>query len=200
MRVFSDTVRIVAHTLGLAPQFDAFLDEKFTRLREHHRSPILDFGAGTCLFAVHLRRQGFDVTAVDVVDKSRFPEAELQVIQGPTLPFPSRAFETAVSHFVLHHIRDQEAAFRELVRVTRGTIVVSEDVSDSWVDALFNRLHTGTSPWSRAWSGFRSTEGWRQFFRRFPVEIVSERAIPRWRTLFYPVRRVVFVLRVRAAD
>jgi SAM-dependent methyltransferase len=180
--------------LGLARQFDAFLDEKFAQLREHHGSPILDFGAGTCLFTVYLRGEGFDVTAV--VNQSRFPEANLHVLQERDLPFAAATFATTVSHFVLHHIRDQDAAFRELVRVTRGTIVVSEDVADSWLDALFHRLHTGTSPWSRAWGGFRSTQGWRAFFARFPVQIVSETVIPRWRTLFYPVRRVVFVLRV----
>ena len=182
---------------GLAPQHDAFLDAKLARLRAHHRSPILDFGAGTCLFTMQLRGEGFDVTAVDVVDRSRFPEAKLQVIAGPALPYARGTFETSVCHFVLHHIRDQDAAFRELVRVTRGTIIVSEDVADSWWDALFHRLHTGTSPWARAWAGFRPTEGWRRFFANHPVEIAEEHVIPRWRTPFYPVRRVVFVLRVR---
>ena len=197
LRALRDTAHILAHALGLAPQHDAFVDEKYTWLRAHYRSPVLDFGAGTCLFAMRLRREGFDVTAVDVVDRSRFPEAKLQVIQGPALPFPARSFETSVCHFVLHHVRDQEAAFRELVRVTRGTIIVSEDVADSWLDAFFHRIHTGTSPWARAWTGFRSMEEWRRFFSSYPVEIVEEREIPRWRTPFYPVRRVVFVLRVR---
>ena len=197
MGILSDTGRILAHALGLGPQHDAFLAEKFEHVRVHYRGPVLDFGAGTCFFTMRLRAAGLETTAVDVVDLSRFPDANLRVFTPPILPLESGAFATSVSHFVLHHIDDQDAAFAELVRVTRGTIVVTEDVADSWWDAFFHRLHTGTSPWARAWGGFRSTKQWRAFFARFPVEIVEERVIPRWRTPHYPVRRVVFVLRVR---
>ena len=89
LRALRDTGRILAHALGIGPQHDAFLDEKYGQLRAHYRSPILDFGAGTCFFAMCLRRDGFGVTAVDVVDRSRFPEAKLQVIHGAVLPFPT---------------------------------------------------------------------------------------------------------------
>lgn len=197
-RVARDTGRIVSHAIGAGPQYDAFAEEKLERLREHYRSPVLDFGAGTCFFTMRMKEAGLDVTAVDVVDRSRYPAAKLRVVDGSSLPFADGSYETSVAHFVLHHIEDQRRAFAELVRVTRGTIIVSEDVADSWQDAFFHRVHTGTSPWARSWEGFRSTAEWRRFFEAYPVEIADEHVIPRWRTPFYPVRRVVFVLRVRS--
>jgi SAM-dependent methyltransferase len=196
-RTLRDTGRIVAHALGLRDQFDAFAHEKFDGLREYYRSPVLDFGAGTCLFTMRLKRAGLDVTPVDVVNASRFPAAQLRVVEGPRLPFGDGSYETSIAHFVLHHITRQDESFGELVRVTRGTIVVAEDVVDRWTDALVAWIHTGTSPWSRAWTGFRSTAGWLEFFAGFPVDVLATRTIPRWRTPFYPVKRVIFVLRVR---
>jgi SAM-dependent methyltransferase len=195
-----DTGRIVAHSFGLRGQFDAFMHEKFDGLREYYRSPVLDFGAGTCLFTMRMKNAGLDVTPVDVVNASRFPSAQLQVIQGPRLPFENGAYETSIAHFVLHHIARQDETFAELVRVTRGTIVIAEDVVEGWTDALAAWLHTGTSPWSRAWTGFRSTAGWLEFFAGFPVDVLETRTIPRWRTPFYPVRRAIFVLRVRSRE
>lgn len=196
IRVLTDSLRTLAHSLGLGPQVDVLLEEKFERVRRHYVSPVLDFGAGTCFFSKHMRENGLEVTAVDVVDAGRYPEVALEVFQPPRLPFSDGAFETAAAHFVFHHIEQQEEMFSELLRVTRRTLVISEDVIDSASDVLFASLHTGTSPWSRAWSGFRSTDGWRQFFAAFPVAVTEARTIPRWRTPFYPIRRVVFVLEV----
>lgn len=190
-------MRIVAHGLGRGRQHDALIAEKFSDIRDYYRGPVLDFGAGTCHFTMRMRREGLDVVPVDVVNQSRYPEAGLQLFDGRTLPFDAGAFQTAVAHFVLHHIKHQEDAFRELVRVTRGVLVIGEDVVDNWLDRLLALLHTGTSPWSPAWSGFRSTAEWRAFFSRYPVEVVEERHISRLRILHYPIRRVVFVLRVR---
>lgn len=196
-RYVADSLRIVAHGLGLGRQHDALLHEKFGELRDYYRGRVLDFGAGTCHFTMRLRQEGLEVVPIDVVNRSRYPDAQLRVFDGRRLPFDAGDFQTAVAHFVLHHIRDQEAAFRELVRVTDGVVVVGEDVADSWLDRLLAWLHTGTSPWSRSWWGFRSTAEWRAFFSRFPVEVVEERRISRLRTLHYPIRRVVFVLRVK---
>jgi SAM-dependent methyltransferase len=193
---FADSIRIVAHGLGLGRQHDALVAEKFSDIRDYYRGRVLDFGAGTCHFTMRLRQEGLDVVPVDVVNQSRYPEAELRVFDGRTLPFDEGAFQTTVAHFVLHHIQHQEDAFRELVRVTRGVLVIGEDVVDSWLDHLLAWIHTGTSPWSRSWSGFRSTAEWRAFFARYPVHVVEERAVSRLRTPHYPIRRVVFVLRV----
>ena len=196
-RAARDSGRIIAHALGVGGQFDALFHDKFEQLREHYRSPILDFGAGTCFFSRRLQDAGLDVTAVDVIDRSRHPSVRLRVLREATLPFVAGAFGTSTAHFVLHHIEDQASAFAELVRVTRGTIVVTEDVTDRWTDTVATWIHTGTSPWSKAWRGFRSTTHWLEFFARFPVDLVEQRTIPRWRTPHYPVRRVVFVLSVR---
>ena len=197
IRFFADSARIVAHALGLAKQHDALVLEKYAGIRDYYRGPVLDFGAGTCHFTMLMRQDGHEVVPVDVVNLSRHADARLQLFDGRDLPFERGAFQTSVAHFVLHHIRHQEDAFRELLRVTRGVLVIGEDVVDSWLDHLLAWVHTGTSPWSRSWSGFRSTSGWREFFARFPVDVVEERAISRLRTPHYPIRRVVFVLRVK---
>lgn len=200
LQVLSDTLGTLAYAVGLGPQVDTLLDVKFECWPEHYVSPVLDFGAGTCFFAKHLQDRGYQVTAVDIVNKNRFPDIALQIFDPPHLPFPSGSFETTLAHFVFHHIEQQDTTFSDLLRVTRGKVVISEDVIDSVGDEVLAALHTSTSPWSRSWSGFRSTQGWLKFFARFPVEIVAQRTIARWRTPFYPIRRVIFVLKVRETE
>jgi SAM-dependent methyltransferase len=194
--VISDTLGTLAYTLGLSPQIDVLLDEKFGRVRDHYRSPILDFGAGTGHFAWCLTRSGYQVTAVDVVDRCQYPEVDHRIFTPPSLDFDDGFFETSVAHFVFHHIEDQDSAFSELRRVTRTTIIVSEDIVESRWDGVLASLHTGTSPWAQSWHGFRSIEGWLEFFEKHSVSVETFLKIPRWRTPFYPILRAVFVLKI----
>ena len=89
-------------------------------------SQVLEVGCGRGLLAGLLAGQ-FEVTACDIVvprdadhaRKIRFVEASAEA-----LPFEDGAFETVVCTHVLEHVRDMDAALRELRRVASRRLVI----------------------------------------------------------------------------
>ncbi|MBI3930106.1 MAG: class I SAM-dependent methyltransferase [Armatimonadetes bacterium] len=197
-------VRVVAlslaHALGLGPEHDFFLKEKYSRVREFYGPRVLDFGAGSCRFASYLSRRGHQVTAVDVVDASKVPGCRPLICSAPPLPFPDDHFDTVISMFVLHHIQDCEPVIRELRRVTRNYLIVAEDLCEGWWDRVFTALHNGSSGWGKARESYRSREEWLRLFQSFGLRPCSTLEIPRHRTPYYPVRRGILVLEKHSPD
>ena len=68
-----------------------------------------------------------------------------------TLPFPDAPFDVAYAHQVLQHLREPEAALREMLRVVRpGGLVAVRDVDwgtaaywprDAWIDRFIDVHH-----------------------------------------------------------
>lgn len=119
-------------------------------LRELRAAPgerVLDL-ASPKLVAVHLARQGVEVTSVDELEPEietwrrlagPQPGLELATADGRALPFEDKSFDHAYSISVIEHIADDgdEVALRELGRVVRpgGRIVLTLPYADEyWED------------------------------------------------------------------
>jgi alpha-1,6-mannosyltransferase len=89
---------------------------------------ILDLGSGHGGLCLALRREGFDVTPVDVQNLSFFPEIVPIIYDGENLPFIDGTFDTSMLITMLHHTPDPEAVLREALRVTRKRLVIMEDI------------------------------------------------------------------------
>lgn len=92
---------------------------------------VLDAGCGGGAYVDHLARHGLDATGVDKHDvflaNARQRMFRGQFLQGDLcdrLPFDDGAFDTTVCFDVLEHV-DDEAALRELARVTRKRLIVA---------------------------------------------------------------------------
>lgn len=92
---------------------------------------VLDAGCGGGAYVDHLCRQGFDAVGVDKFDmflatarERGFRGQFLQADLCDRLPFDDGAFDTTVCFDVLEHV-DDEAALRELARVTRTRLIVA---------------------------------------------------------------------------
>ncbi|MYV69014.1 methyltransferase domain-containing protein [Streptomyces sp. SID2131] len=111
------------------------------RIRPHlpAGSSVLDVGAGGCRVAELLGADGrLSVTAVDVVDHN-VTAVPLRLYDGERLPFPDKSFDAALLVFVLHHAERPEALVREVLRVTRSTVVVVEDAPGTCAERRFWR-------------------------------------------------------------
>ena len=96
---------------------------------------VLDAGCGPGLYAAELVRRGAVVTAFDASEAQLAVARERlgdtvdlrRAVLGEPLPFEANAFDLVICALVIHYVRDQEAAFRELHRVLRagGRAVVS---------------------------------------------------------------------------
>jgi SAM-dependent methyltransferase len=88
---------------------------------------ILEVGAGNGYFSFHLMQRG-QLTATDISDH------QLQFNPAPTrelcsvyhLPYPDNTFDLVIGSNLLHHLDDPELAVKEMVRVSKNYVVVSE--------------------------------------------------------------------------
>lgn len=59
---------------------------------------------------------------------------------GDLLPFPGRTFDAVLLAFVLHHAKHPERVLAEAVRVSKGRIIVFEDIPNSRRQTLWSRI------------------------------------------------------------
>lgn len=128
----------------IAPVFNLFADRWSPRriaeiagMLEPHlggRRAILDLGGGTGALAVRLataldaRVTVLDATAAMLRYVPDRPDVEGVLGTAEHMPFADGAFDATVVYDALHHFDDQDAAMREIVRVTRpgGGLYISE--------------------------------------------------------------------------
>lgn len=162
------------------------------RIRPHLpvEGSVLDVGAGGCRIAELLGADArLSVTAVDIVDHN-VTEVPMQLYDGERLPFSDKSFDVALLVFVLHHAEHPEALVREVLRVTRSTVVVIEDAPETraerwcwraWDCVLNHAAHDDIGVAHRA----RNVGQWVAFLRSCGAAPSSAR---RFRS-FYPVLR-----------
>ncbi len=147
---------------------------------------ILDIGSGTCQVAEAIIARGFDVTPIDIADKSLVPNLHPTVFDGKRLPFDDDSFDVALLLTVLHHIPRPDDTIAEARRVAKR-IVIMEDlfnsefekrftwVGDSWLNMeIFGHPHSN-----------RNDAGWRATFDRLGLQVTEAHEKIDW---FFPFR------------
>jgi ubiquinone/menaquinone biosynthesis C-methylase UbiE len=130
-----------------------------------------------------------------VVDYRKKPIDFQLFREGERIPFDDKSFDYTFIMEVLHHSDDPEHLLKEAVRVTRGSLVIFEDVVTSrsrllfmyGLDILMNIRHGVNLPLN-----FRSENVWIQIFQQMNLSIRNI-----YDYSFYPPQRSrVFVLDV----
>lgn len=88
---------------------------------------ILEVGAGNGYFSYHLMQRG-DLNATDVSEHQlQFNPAPVKVCCSVYhLPYPDDAFDLVFGSNLLHHLDEPERAVREMTRVSKKYVIVSE--------------------------------------------------------------------------
>jgi len=147
---------------------------KRKRLVPFYRSPenILEVGSGNGALTVLLRKEGNAVTALDIADRSIFPDVDPILYDGGSFPFADRTFDTCQLITMLHHTPDPELLIREAMRVA-DRIIIMEDIyegelqkhitflADSLVNGEFHG-HPHTN---------RTDAAWRETFNRLGLRV-----------------------------
>lgn len=156
--------------------------EDFVRIFEKSLKPesrVLDVGGGWGFYDRPLRQRGHRVTVMDVVSPE-VQNAPVVIYDGKRFPFPDQSFDASLLVTVLHHIPEPEPVISEVIRVTRGKVVVVEDlyrgrVGRLWTvfrDMFYNCEFIGHP------KNFKTREGWIDLFRdRFSMNLVLDREI-----------------------
>lgn len=87
---------------------------------------VLDVGVGVGGISSFLRKNGFDVTGIDVKNLSLITESAPRIYNGERMPFEDNTFDTAVIVHVLHHCKDNIKVLAEAKRVAKRVIVIED--------------------------------------------------------------------------
>lgn len=134
---------------------------------------ILDLGAGTCMFTKVLREKGYNITPVDIKNKSYYLSIIPVVYNGTKLPFPDKSFDTCLIIAVLHHTQNPEKVLQDAIRVTSKKIIILEDLYTNKiqkyytfaVDSFLNKEFIGHPHTNK------DDESWHQLFQRFGLKL-----------------------------
>ena len=160
---------------------------------------ILDFGCGQCCNTQFLNDKGYDAIGIDVVNKGTCYNPE--VYDGHHINYPDNYFDVTICNYVLHHIPHYTNILKELQRVTKRLLIITEDTPVYSFDKFLCSIHAH-SEWGKCNKCFLSTKEWVQLFKRMNIGIEKQHNISRFNFPFavypiiYPVPRTLFVLSV----
>lgn len=137
---------------------------------------IADVGSGNGVLCDLLRSRRFDVTPIDIADKSIVPSVQPVIYDGLRLPFGDDDFDVALAITVLHHTKDPDVILAEMSRVARRLIVIEEIYDSTFqryatyaIDSLFNLEFAGHPRTNR------TDAGWRRAFDALDLEVEAVR-------------------------
>ena len=140
--------------------------------KEFLRGNVLDIGSGCCYIAKEIQTKNkINVTCLDVKDLSQ-TGIKVIVYDGKKIPFKNNEFDTALAAYVLHHCENPLQVLKEILRVTKGNIVIFEDTKPSSftkiMDFLSNKSRGINTPFK-----FRTEKEWLNVFRKLNLKIVA---------------------------
>jgi ubiquinone/menaquinone biosynthesis C-methylase UbiE len=157
------------------------------------RGRILDVGCGDgSVTNVLKEKNGLDVWGVDIVNNFQY-KLPFQVCDGKYLPFRDNTFDAVLIIYVLHHSSDIEGILKECQRVSKGIIIIQEDVPTNvlskWVSSAFDYLGNilllslaglilpGGWQLMEVPFNFRTDEQWKECFRKIGLKLLEEKKV-----------------------
>ncbi|MDD5589691.1 MAG: class I SAM-dependent methyltransferase [Candidatus Portnoybacteria bacterium] len=102
---------------------------------------LLDVGCGNGYFTCHLAKF-FDVTGLDFSPVMLQKNPHKKLVQGDAnvLPFGDKSFDVVFCSDLLHHLPDPEKAVKEMTRVAKNFVAISEPNRNNPLMFLFGLL------------------------------------------------------------
>ncbi|MFH1451515.1 MAG: class I SAM-dependent methyltransferase, partial [bacterium] len=89
-------------------------------------SKILDIGSGTCNICEVLRKNGHDVTPLDIQNLSFTDSIRPILYDGIKIPFDDDKFDISLIITVLHHTAEPDKILEEAARVSKQIIIIED--------------------------------------------------------------------------
>lgn len=158
---------------------------------------VLDVGCGNGYIAHHLSAMlNTRVIGIDLDERTE-ASIDYRAFNGASFPVEDQSLDALLFCYVLHHAQSLETLLSEVRRSLRtgGKVLVYEDMPEKWCDRIVCGIHN--RKWRRRTGPctFRTEVGWRRAFESAGFEIVTTRALSRWRNFAHPVSRRFFLMR-----
>ncbi len=153
---------------------------KYMKKSEH----VLELGCGQCILSKRLKDKGYNITSVDVKDRSIYPDIIPIIYNGKKLPFKDNEFDTCMIIAVLHHTCKPELILWEATRVSKK-LIVREDIYNNFfqkyyayfMDSLLNKEFIGHPHTNK------NDSGWRKVFKKLKLKLIEADYFMSWKYL-----------------
>lgn len=89
-----------------------------------------------------LEKHNKDIVSIDIeISTDALHKEKVLVYPGDTIPFEDSSFDAVVCNYVLHHSDNPERLFSELVRVSKRTVIVTEETHRSLLQKVRSVVH-----------------------------------------------------------
>lgn len=156
---------------------------------------VLDIGCGTGVISKLIKqKKNPKIALIDVDYNEMCDQYPVIIYDGEKLPFKKNQFSTSLLIAVLHHSRSPDQVLKEAKRVTKGNIIIMEDVFTDLVgriitfigDCLVNfEIH---SPFRN-----HTKEGWISIFQKQDLKVEHVEEFRLW-CIGFPFRLAIFLL------
>jgi len=161
-------------------------------------SKILDIGCGNGAFTKTF--QDFfqaEIIGVDIQDR-RVVDIPFQLADGKNLPFAENKFDVVLIIYLLHHTDNPKKILEEAKRVSKGKIIIYEDLRENFIDDLSFLFHKLTyksffKPYNLILN-FKSEKEWEKIFNELGLKIIFRKRVHSSIFQFDPRNREQFVL------
>lgn len=163
---------------------------------------VLDVGTGNGLVAKLIRENvGARVEGIDVIDINR-TDSKTRIFNGLDIPFEDNKFTVTICSFVLHHANNPRRLLQEIKRVTQSTIIIFEDVPQTFFDMILEFLHKFPSifRYQSPRVHLKSDNEWRLLFQNIELTLKKAQTIKRTRDPMYPISRQVYFLKKQPSN
>ena len=155
-------------------------------------SRILDLGCGSAIIANEFQKFfRAEVVGADVGDHRILP-INFHLIDGFSVPFPDKSFDTVLINYVLHHSQNPLALLKEAERVAKDKIIIYEDLPEGFFAKLCCIIHANifdTFFKNTAKTSFKTKKGWKEVFRNLGLKLFFEKRVRN-----FPNKQQLFVL------
>ena len=156
---------------------------------------VLDIGCGDCGVARILINSGFDITPLDVKNRSLTKSIKPTLYGGKQIPFQGPSVEIVLLIFVMHHTINPVELLQEAKRISKKRIIIKEDIyrnekeklmtyiSDCFVNFEFlNHPHSN-----------KSDPEWKTVFSNLNLNLISCKYSSA-KLLFFPFYHGTYIL------
>ncbi len=135
---------------------------------------LIDIGSGTGDVAYLLKKQGMNITPVDVSDFHGPRLVQPVIYDGKRLPFPNQSFDTALLLMVLHHTPNPTIVVSEAARVAKEIVVIETSFTTP-INKFFTVISDalGNLRLNAFWSSNKTDEEWKKFFSEKNLQVVD---------------------------